>query len=860
MISTASTLRAGDGASGAPYLCGCATCSGASGDWLNGSDALMLGTTAISSTDDGDGTVTVGGSYQGAVNSEGDTDIISVTLQAGETYMISLRGTGPEALLDPYLQVSDPNGAPLGNDDDGGTYINSLMNITATVSGTYQITAGALAATGGVGTYTVDVRQLGDDYIDDDLNSNDVLAMNANTFGFIEEYGEFDVYKVTLKAGTLYNFEVAGGADYNTSPLAVPPGELDTKLTLFDAEGNIVAFNDDIDYSDVPGSGDLSSKISHLITETGTYYLRVEAYDSNAGGGVGGYALTTSGVDLGNLDPLDAIDWKAKLDERENRTPTSNITVYFVPATDPTLYDGEKSLGWTQYEIEQAMEALRSYSAYVNVTFTQVDSPDNATFKLLTVTSDTYLGRMYPPNEGELSGTGFFAINWPSWDRGTPTGQPTTGALEQGADGWFTMIHEFGHGLGLAHPHDNGGNSEIMAGVTSPFDSFGVYDLNQGVYTTMSYNPGWYTHPDYEDYSGTTYGLNGTASPFDIAVLQAKYGANSSQGAGDTIYVLPDANEEGTFYRAIWDTGGTDGIVYNGTRDANIDLREASLEYQPGGGGWVSYADGIFGGFTIAYGASIENAAGGSGNDTLNGNGVANVLRGNGGNDVLIGGRGNDQLDGGKGGDKMSGGFGHDTYFVNNVYDRVIEQANQGIDTVRSEISYTLPANVDNLILAGAKPLTGRGNELANAITGNIGNNFLYGNGGDDTISGGRGDDALWGSAGIDKLSGGEGRDHFHITATGSANVDHILDFSSAEDMFHLARYAFEGLGSERTLKAYQFHLGTAAQDANDRIIYDQTSGKIFYDPDGSGAAAALLFATVTPGTPLTPTHFEIYG
>ncbi|MDQ4086490.1 MAG: pre-peptidase C-terminal domain-containing protein, partial [Pseudomonadota bacterium] len=496
MISKASTLRAGDGTSKAPFLCGCETCVGASSDWLQASNLIPAPTAAVDPNDDGDGSVTVGGSYEGAVNAEGDTDVISVNLVAGETYMISLRGTGPDALLDPFLQVADPNGVPLGTDDDGGTYINSLMTITATVSGTYKITAGALPATGGVGTYTVDVREMGEDVIDDDLTSNDTLTLNANTFGFIEEMGEFDVYKVTLVAGNLYTFEVAGGADYNTSYLAVPPGELDTKLTLFDADGNEVAFNDDINFSPVPGEGDLSSKIGYMPTVSGTYYLRVEAYDSNTGGGTGGYALTASEAQIAGLDPLDAIDWKGELGERENKTPSNNITVYFVPESDPTLYDGEKSLGWTEYEIEQAMEALQTFAEFANVTFTRVDSPEGATFKLLTVVSDSYLGRMYPPNEGENSGTGFFAINWPSWDRGSPQGEPVTGSLEKGSDGWFTLIHEFGHGLGLAHPHDNGGNSEIMAGVTSPFDSYGVFDLNQGVYTTMSYNPGWETHPD----------------------------------------------------------------------------------------------------------------------------------------------------------------------------------------------------------------------------------------------------------------------------------------------------------------------------------------------------------------------------
>jgi Ca2+-binding RTX toxin-like protein len=146
--------------------------------------------------------------------------------------------------------------------------------------------------------------------------------------------------------------------------------------------------------------------------------------------------------------------------------------------------------------------------------------------------------------------------------------------------------------------------------------------------------------------------------------------------------------------------------------------------------------------------SGFENIKGGDGGGTLIGDSKANKieggdgddsLTGGAGNDTLIGGAGKDSLDGGTGADSMSGGKGDDTYVVDNAGDLVIESFNEGNDTVRSSISYNLTAQVENLILTGNDNLTGLGNDLANNITGNGGNNNLVGGLGADTIDGGGG-------------------------------------------------------------------------------------------------------------------------
>ena len=92
------------------------------------------------------------------------------------------------------------------------------------------------------------------------------------------------------------------------------------------------------------------------------------------------------------------------------------------------------------------------------------------------------------------------------------------------------ILHEFGHAHGLAHPHDNDGGSEIMLGVTAPTNSYGLFNLNQGVYTVMSYNDAWDFHPDGPSpftIAGIGNGWSGTLGAFDIAVLQERYGVHA---------------------------------------------------------------------------------------------------------------------------------------------------------------------------------------------------------------------------------------------------------------------------------------------------------------------------------------------
>ena len=167
--------------------------------------------------------------------------------------------------------------------------------------------------------------------------------------------------------------------------------------------------------------------------------------------------------------------------------------------------------------------------------------------------------------------------------------------------------------------------------------------------------------------SDESYGFLQTPGALDIAALQWLYGINNSTNSGSNVYRLPAQNKKGTGWKSIWDTGGTDRIDGSKARQpVRIDLRNSPLDLSEHAGGYPSRVDGIFGGFTIAHdwdGKSldksaglcvIENATGGSSDDTLIGNAANNVLKGRQGDDILYAGRGaRNRSIGGRGSDQF---------------------------------------------------------------------------------------------------------------------------------------------------------------------------------------------------------------
>ena len=290
----------------------------------------------------------------------------------------------------------------------------------------------------------------------------------------------------------------------------------------------------------------------------------------------------------------------------------------------------------------------------------------------------------------------------------------------------------------------------------------------------------------------------------------------------------------------------TDRIAETSTVSTEVDLVQSSVTWSLGAN---------LERLTLT-GSAVIHGTGNALANVLTGNAAANALNGGAGNDVLSAGAGNDILNGGAGNDSLVGGSGNDSYVVDAVGDRITESTTLAseIDIVSASVSWTLGDNLERLTLTGSAVIHATGNGLANVLTGNAAANVLNGGLGNDALSGGAGNDWLIGGTGNDILTGGAGLDAFRFVTTPSAtlNVDRIADFLAADDRIDLDDAVFTAIGPVGALSAAAFRAGTAAADSSDRVIYNDATGQLLYDADGSGGGAAVLFATVTAHTALT--------
>jgi Ca2+-binding RTX toxin-like protein len=299
------------------------------------------------------------------------------------------------------------------------------------------------------------------------------------------------------------------------------------------------------------------------------------------------------------------------------------------------------------------------------------------------------------------------------------------------------------------------------------------------------------------------------------AILLTVDGSNPAVGFSQEIYILKESDDQrqslpGNSFQAFADRNLTlidsevPQLVYGSLFSEAVVLIEdaqASSPLQLGDGNDIrSGSNGI----DIVYaGGGDDNLSGSGSDDIIRGQTGNDILQGDDGDDILLGEAGNDLFRGSNGDDYLSGGSGNDTF---------------------------------------------------------------YGDAGDDEIDGMMGDDTLVGGAGNDALRGGTGADRFNFYNPSLEGTDIIEDFNVATDKIGIyvgntgSGFTNSGLTADAPIAATQFHTGENAASASDRFIYDTTTGKLFFDSDGTGAIAQMQVARLSPGLTLSNLNMLAFG
>ena len=652
----------------------------------------------------------------------------------------------------------------------------------------------------------------GGDTIPGDNTTTEVITVGGRGQGVRNSGTDVDWFQIDLVAGQEYTFFMLR----DTVDGVAPHGDPWLYLYSTDGTGNTqLASNDDTP------SGGQNSRITFTATTTGTHYLAASGFSTQTGG----YTI-----------------YAEESDQRADFT-TAEIANFLTDQFSPRAYWDQGTITYNMSAIPDGaggtddvqnliVLALEAWAEVTGLNFVETAGAGDITF--INDQSGAYSSSQYGTN-----GAGDRVIT-SSTINVSQSGWIGTYGDDVNSYSYQTYLHEIGHTLGLGHGGPYNGSSTY--GVDN------VYLQDTWNNTVMSY------HSQTEAGSGTSRLVLGLQVA-DLLAIHDLYGAAASTRGGDTVYGA-NTTEIGSIYDfdtwngqsirppsfSIYDTGGID------TFDLSIYSTDQTISLIASGDFAVFSSVGDNGGtalvnlITIAVGTVIENAIGGSGDDTITGNDADNEMTGNGGDDIIDGGDGTDYAlysgaqasytvtDNGDGTWTVSGnGEGTDTLTdieflrfsdgdVNLGEAPLFTEGADNVDGTAGADDYdALGGNDtvnglggDDIIRGGSGDDTIHGNDNNDMLFGDAGVDRLFGDAGDDTLDGGTGNDILSGGAGDDVFIGGAGADT-HLGSSGTDTIDFSGSASRVE--LHLGTGGTVGDAAGDSYNGIEIVIGSAFND-----------------------------------------------